>query len=569
MAGPGLPVAQSIDGSRAMSAITANIASHLPAMAASHPDKDALVEVAGRSSDGTARYRALSFAELNAASDYFACWLEERGITRGVRCALLVRPSLQFFALVFALFKVGAVPVMVDPAIGLKKLRRCLAEVEPGAFIGVPEAHIARLLMGSALRSVEVLVTVGRRWLWGGHRLPEARLDGEQPYSMAATDADELAAILFTSGSTGVPKGAVYSHGMFSAQVAMLRSMYGFAPDEIDLPTFPLFALFDPALGMTAVLPEMDFSKPGKADPALLLEAIRDRGCTNMFGSPALLARLGEHLQATGQSLPSLRRVLSAGAPVPHSVLTDVVSGLSDGAQVFTPYGATESLPVCNIGSDEVLGETAAATEQGRGICVGRPVDGVAVRIIQISDKAIENWSDQLLVAAGEIGEITVQGPVVSASYWARPEQTALAKICDEQGSVIHRMGDLGYLDDQGRLWMCGRKSHRVQTVKGDLCTIPIERFFDSHAALGRTALVGSGAAGSQQPVLLVEEESLAAGSDVSVVIEELKAMAASQPLTAGIDEIQLYPGSFPVDIRHNAKIRREDLRVWLSGRLG
>ncbi len=550
-----------------MSGITCNIASHLPAMAARQPNKAALVAVAGRGADGRARYRQFSFAELNEASDCYARGLERVGICRGVRTVLMVRPSLEFFALVFALFKVGAVPVLVDPAIGLKKLRTCLQEVEPGAFIGLSVAHVARLLMGRALASIRVNVTVGARWFWGGYRLRQLKDESGPAYVMADTEPDETAAILFTSGSTGVPKGAIYSHGMFSAQVDMLAAMYRFSDDEIDLPTFPLFALFDPALGMTAVLPEMDFAKPGSADPALLVEAITDYGCTNMFGSPALLRNLAQYGRTEELKLPSLRRVLSAGAPVSHEVLRGITAMLTEGAQVFTPYGATESLPVANIGSAEVLAETAAATAAGQGICVGRPVDGMSVRIIKISDEPIATWSEDLLVEDGMIGEITVQGPVVSAAYWARPEQTAAAKIRRDDGAVVHRMGDLGWLDPQGRLWMCGRKNHRVETEQGALFTIPIERIFDTHPGLSRTALVGTGPRGSQRPLLLVEQNGLAVDLGFDALCSQLRELGRRYEPSRSIDEFMLYPGSFPVDVRHNAKINREELTLWAQGR--
>jgi len=537
-------------------------------MAAKQPDKAALISVVGREADGSARYSSMSFAELNHASDCYARGLTTVGVGRGTRTVLMVRPSPQFFALVFALFKVGAVPVLVDPAIGLSKLKKCLSEVEPEAFVGLPIAHVARLLMGSALRSLRIQITVGSRWFWGGPRLQDLWVEDIAPYDMATTEPSDLAAVLFTSGSTGIPKGAVYTHGMFSSQVEMLSAMYRFGEDEIDLPTFPLFALFDPALGMTAVLPEMDFSKPGKADPVKLIEAITDHKCTNMFGSPALLRNLGLRIEEEQIELPSLRRVLSAGAPVPHSVLSSVCSGLTQGAQIFTPYGATESLPVCNVGSDEVLGETAALTAQGRGICVGHPVNGVHVRIIGITDDAINDWSDQLLLEDGEIGEITVQGPVVSASYWARPEQTALAKIRCSDGSIVHRMGDVGYFDGQGRLWMCGRKSHRVQTASGDLFSIPIERLFDCHPQVTRTALVGVGEAGSQTPVLLIEKDSLVPGTSPEQLMEGLRALGTRHELCRPLQVFAFYPGRFPVDIRHNAKINREELSRWATDKV-
>ena len=161
---------------------------------------------------------------------------------------------------------------------------------------------------------------------------------------------------------------------MFAAQVRILRDHFRVQPGEIDLPTFPLFALFDPALGMTAVLPEMDPTRPAFVDPRKIIGAIRDQEVTHMFGSPALLDRVGRYGSTHGVSLPSLRRVISAGAPVPPATLRRFASMLDDEARIHTPYGATEALPVASIDHREILGETAAASATGAGTCVGRKV---------------------------------------------------------------------------------------------------------------------------------------------------------------------------------------------------
>ena len=540
-----------------------NIASHLPAMAATQPDKPAVVVPAGRDEQGRATWDQVTFAELDRNSDRIAHGLEAAGITRGVRTVLMVKPSLEFFALVFALYKVGAIIVMIDPGIGSKALKTCLKEVEPEAFVGVPAAHVARLIFRRSLRSVRIHVTVGPRLFWGGHRLAQLKAAApDTAYAMADTDPDEVAAVLFTSGSTGIPKGAVYTHGMFDAQVRFLKQMYAFGPDEIDLPTFPLFALFDPALGMTAVIPDMDARKPGRADPKKIIEAIDAHGCTTMFGSPALLRNLGRYGAEHGIQLRSLRRVLSAGAPVPHGVLRDM-EGMMRGGEVFTPYGATEALPVANIGSHEVLADTHEGTARGQGICVGQPVEGITVRLIGVTDEAIATWSDDLLVEPGAIGEITVKGPQVTREYFGRPVQTALAKI-DDGGEVVHRMGDVGWFDESGRLWMCGRKSHRIQTARGPVFTVPVERVFDQHEGVLRTALVGRGEPGHELTVLLVEKESSCTLRD-DALIAELQALGSQQERTEAVADIRIYPKAFPVDIRHNAKINREQLRRWVA----
>ncbi|HZV03652.1 MAG TPA: fatty acid CoA ligase family protein [Gemmataceae bacterium] len=549
---------------------TVNIAAPLAAMAQTQPQMLAIAQPFGRDRYGSIRYRHFTYRELNAESDALAHGLEQIGIGRGIRTVLMVKPSLEFFTLTFALFKLGAVIVLVDPGMGLKNLGVCLHEAQPEAFIGIPKAQLARLLFGWCRDSLRTCVTVGRRAGWGGWTLEQVRrLSTDKPLSILAdTRADEMAAILFTSGSTGVAKGVMYTHGIFAAQVESLRGLYGIQPGEVDLPTFPLFGLFGPALGMASIIPQMDATRPAHVDPYKILQAIRYFGVTNLFGSPALIQRVGRYAAARGIRLPSLRRVISAGAPVPWQAIQRFASLLPDGVQVHTPYGATESLPVSSIGSDEILRETRLGTANGAGVCVGRPVEGMTVKIIRISDEPIPLWSDELQMPTGEIGEVVVQGPVVTASYWNRPESTAQAKIADPiHGGFYHRMGDVGYLDATGRLWFCGRKSQRVQTPADTLFTIPCEGVFNAHPAVYRTAVVGVSRNGATEPVLCVERDKEATAPGEEDLRHELLALGDRHPHTRAIRTVLFHP-SFPVDIRHNAKIFREKLAVWAAEKL-
>lgn len=538
-----------------------NIAAHLPAMAARQPDTPAIIF--------PKKNQQLSFAKLNALSDRIAHGLISLGIGRGVRTVLMVTPSPEFFALTFAIFKVGAVPVLIDPGLGIKNLKKCLDEAEPLAFIGIPKAHLARCLFGWGKSSLRTHITVGRRFLWGGHRLSQILSQNahEIPFPLAPTESDDTAAILFTSGSTGTPKGAVYSHGNFAAQVEALRQVYGIHPGEIDLPTFPLFALFAPALGMTAVIPEMDFTRPGSVNPVKIISAIREHNVTTMFGSPALINRVSRYGVEHNIKLPTLKRAISAGAPVPASVLERFSSMLKPGVDVFTPYGATEALPVCSIGSSEILENTRQITESGGGVCIGRPVEGIRLEIVEITDEPIFHWDPALKVPAGKIGEIIVQGEQVTRGYFNRPDADVLSKIADpETGGFFHRMGDLGGMDDEGRIWFCGRKSHRVQTSEGTLFTIPCEAVFNTHSHVFRSALVGIGTPGEQRPVICIELEK---GVKVpkEKLRDELLEIARAHIHTHAIETILFHP-AFPVDIRHNAKIFREKLAVWAARRL-
>jgi acyl-CoA synthetase (AMP-forming)/AMP-acid ligase II len=247
--------------------------------------------------------------------------------------------------------------------------------------------------------------------------------------------------------------------------------------------------------------------------------------------------------------------------------------------QVFTPYGATEALPVANIGSQEILGETRTLTEQGKGVCVGRAVAGMEVRVIRISDEPIPEWDDSLVLSPGEIGEFVVRGPVVTHHYHHRPDATKLAKIRDPKtGEVLHRMGDVGYIDDCGRLWFCGRKSHRVETPHGTLFTDMVEPVFNTATGVLRTALVGVRRSEMTHPVLWVEIDRTeefgrslfdSIGQPRSPILDFMMCEAGRHfPHTRRITTFLLHPG-FPVDVRHNSKIFREKLALEADRVLG
>ena len=549
-----------------------NIASVLPRMAAERGEQIAMRCPGSRGRDGFARYDlALSYRDLDRRSDAIAAGLHAFGISRGTRTVVMVRPSPEFFLLMFALFKLGAVPVLVDPGIDKRALKQCLDEAKPEAFIGIPLAHAARIALRWA-KSARIHITTGRLACLTNATLAQVEAAGVHAAAqLAPTTADEIAAILFTSGSTGVPKGVVYRHRHFVAQIEMLRTAFGIEPGGIDLPTFPPFALFDPALGLTSIIPDMDPTRPAQADPKKLIAVIERFGVTQLFGSPALVEVLARHATA----LPTIQRVTSAGAPVPPDVVSKMRALLPADAQLWTPYGATECLPVAAIEGRE-LETTRELTERGAGTCVGRAVAPNIVRIIRISDEAITEWNDALLVPASEagisaIGEITVAGPTVTDAYFNRPQATVLAKIhepmADDGERIVHRMGDLGYFDAHGRLWFCGRKSHRVETADGPLYTEQVEPVFNIHPDVRRTALVGVGVHRLQTPVVCVELRPGIGRDQRDRIVNELRHLADGFVHVAKIEKYLFHP-KFPVDIRHNAKIGREKLAIWAANQL-
>lgn len=549
-----------------------NIARYLPIRAQQTPHQKAVILPVHGRTQGRRKYISLSFQQLEWESNRLAIGLQQIGLKRGSKVLLMVPPGLDFVALSFALFKMGVVPVLIDPGMGKQNLLDCIDVVQPECMIAIPKAHIARLIYRKRFRSLKQLVTVGSK-MWGGYTLDDIRkiADELQPsrektFDIVHTIGSESAAIVFTTGSTGPPKGVVYFHSQMEGQVESIQKEFNIEAGDVDFPIFPLFVLFSTAWGIPAVLPDMDPTKPSKANPKLLLEGIEDHGVTMSIGSPAVFRVLGEYCAENNIMLSSIRRILMVGAPVAPELHETFSKVLVDKASTYTPYGATEALPVANISGREILESTGVASRHGKGTCVGRPFPGVQLRIIGIDDEPISSFSEELSLEPFEIGEVCVNGPMVTEEYFKNPQATKVAKMNSPQGTW-HRMGDLGYLDGDGRLWFCGRKAHRVNCAEGEFYPVPIESIFNQHKEIRRSALVGLGQRGSQNMVLILEPRSSNLLNDPKAqnrVISELIEMAKSFPQACQVKRF-LWHSELPTDIRHNAKIFREKLALWAA----
>ncbi|MFJ2174001.1 fatty acid CoA ligase family protein [Streptomyces sp. NPDC087851] len=540
------------------------------------PAKAAIVYPDGHDADGTIRYSELTYGELHDQIERLAAGFHRIGITRGTRTILMTPPGPDLFAIVFALMRIGAVPVVVDPGMGVKRMLHCYRAVGAEAFIGLPVAHVVRVLGRRAFRGVRATVTVGRRWFWGGETLAALRV-GPRVQGLPRPSGDDLQMIAFTTGSTGPAKGVEYVHRMSAPMLRLLQAVHERDSDDVSLITLPAYGILDLLHGSTLVLAPVSPAKVADARPELLTDALTRFGVTSMIASPALLRVLGQHLRQHRTELPDLRFVAAGGAPVPPDVVDTVRGALGEKAEFHVTYGATEALPISSIesadvlGSAEVPGGTAALSATGAGTCIGRPLPGMAVRIIRISDDPVARWEPELALADGEIGEIVLAGDAVSPGYHGDPAANAQYKIPETTGDgttrLWHRTGDLGYLDASGRLWFCGRRAQRVRTSGGDLHTVQCEGVFNAHPSVRRAALVGVGEPGARRPVVCVETEPGVTDARWPELVSELRKLASEHEVTQGLEEFLRHP-AFPVDIRHNAKIGREQLSVWAAQRL-
>lgn len=554
------------------------MASRLSAVAKVLPGGIAIAEPSGPAKrDGSDRdYALTTFKTLDERSTQIARGLLASGIEPGMRLVSLVPFGAQFIELVFAMMKAGVVVVLIDPGMDRKHLVGCLQEVNPDGFLGIPKAQAIRTVLRSKFPNAKRNITVGRRWFWGGKTLKQIMGLGNQNPLLSLPDVQSRddAAVIFTTGSTGPPKGVAYTHQTFHAQIDRIRNRYEIRQGSRDLACFPLFGLFDAVMGVTTIIPDMDPTRPADVDPQKLIQAARQWEVDQSFGSPALWKTVTRWCEANavGRPFPTLKRVLSAGAPVPAATLQSLRRFVHEDAKIETPYGATEALPIASIESRVVISETGPAAAKGKGVCVGSRFEGVHWKVIEIDDGPIASIDEASELPRGKIGELIVSGPMVTERYVTRAEQNALHKVHDESGQTSepfwHRMGDVGYLDEQDRFWFCGRKAHRIVSSQRTFFTIPCESVFNVDEQVDKCALVGVGEPGRQTPVLVVQpvDLTIAAHPDRAKTLEDkLRDRASRNPLTRRIDRFVIRDQPLPVDIRHNSKIFREKLAAELN----
>ena len=549
---------------------TYNVADSLRSHAQSRPDAPALRFPSARYRTNAPTWDTWTFAELDRHSDGYARAFADHGVNAGDRTLVLLKPDLEFYATLFGLFKVGAVPVLLDPGMGLKALLACIERTCPRVLVGITPVHIVSTFARAPFATVALRFTRGIRLWWGGANLASAKRMADEPFALARLPADADAAIIFTSGSTGPAKGVASKQAMFHSQVHAIRDMLGLQPGWTDVQCFAAFALYDISMGLCSVIPQMNLSKPATADPKDILAAVSTFHPESAFASPIVWQNLSRHCVTEQVTIDSLKLAITVGAPIPAYLHRRFREILPAGCQIHTPYGATEGLPVSHIATDTILGTSEVAgtwdrTAAGHGTCVGSPAPGAELAIIGITEDPIPSWTDDLRVPRGEIGEVVVSGTQVSPEYKDAPQANQKSKIADGD-RIRHRMGDLGYLDEQGRLWFCGRKAHRLETATGMVPAVPVEGVFNEHPDVFRTALVGVGRRGMEVPVLCVELEPGAHWSED--LLEELQQRARGTRWQDTVVRF-LHHEAFPTDARHNSKIRREDLKQWATRQAG
>jgi acyl-CoA synthetase (AMP-forming)/AMP-acid ligase II len=547
----------------------ANISRHIVELAQVSAYKQAITSLAGRDTNGKMAYSHLTFRQLNQRSNELARGLQQAGVIRGTRAALQMLPGIEWFSIAYALLKIGAVPILLQPSLGMKKMARCIKAVEPQVLITEPIYQTIQMFNSGSFQSVHLHISTEKRWFSKGLSITDLQKNEPtsfQPAEMRSTDTGLI--VFSTSCESEMPKPTVFTHGMLDAIIELFKSVMAVSLESTLVTTFPFFMILAPAMGIRQVIPESHSLKASKLDPRMLVETIWDYGVSHLLMSSTRLMMLTEFLKDESIFLPSIQRIASWGEPYPALELQRLHSYINEKTQIFPLYGMTEVPVVSTLGSHKIVSETQIKTERGFGLCQGKVVDGLEMRIIEVNDRPIDNWSDDLLVENGGIGELVVKGDAVSRQYYNNAKNDALHKIPD--GKLMwHRTGDIGWLDTRDNFWFCGRKQDRVIISEEDiLYTIPCEAVFMQHERVYRCIIVGVGPIPYQTPVLIIELAPGDSGKYISTLTQELLDLAQAYPHTGNIRNI-LFRKCFPAHSLYHQKINRTQLTIWAAKKLG
>lgn len=549
-----------------------NLADVVLEVASHDPDRVAVIEPAGRGADGKRQYRRHTYRELSRDAESVAVGLRDICIAEGTRTVFMAPPSYEACVVGVALTRVGATTVWIDPGVGFLNVAERLRRLDIEAFVGIPLAHVGRTCFGWGPRLLDRAISIGGRFP-GAYTVDSLRRTAPATPRAPVVAPYDAAAIMYTTGSTGPAKPVLYQHRNMCNIFRLVHRTWRFAERggvPVDMPVFPAFFSIGLSAGGTVVVPPIDYVRqsPEKVNPRALVEVIDDCRVQTLFASPIILENLAG-LEREGTTMRSLHTVVGGGAPMYAPVIGALGRMIAPDGEVHADYGATETLPATEMPGREAMAETYALTAKGAGLCVGRPFAGVEIKIVAISDGPIATVADARELPTGEIGEIIVRGPHVSPAYADDPESTAKNKIAGDGGTVWHRLGDAGYLDDRGRLWCCGRVGHRIELASGPMFPLLCEPIFDAHPRVRRSGLVGVRIGDTVTPVICVElVDGATRGAAVDAIRAELLELAAARPATSGIRHV-LFRSRLPVDPRHNSKIERPALARWATRRLG
>ena len=503
-----------------------NLVTHLANRAKEHPERPALIDAK----------QSISYQDLYAHVCGASTQLQGDGLKPNDTLLILQSVSIDLYVTLLGAFHAGLTVMFIDPSAGNKMLSNSLKLHQPNALIGSSKAHLLRLTI-PAIRKIprhyhsSGWVPFSKKWQ------PKKSTDVEP----IETTSDSPALITFTSGSTGMPKAACRTHGFLLAQHEALADSLHYCEGEVDLVTLPIFALANLASGLTSVIADTDLRFPARAESTSILQQCTQHHITRCAASPAFFTRLHRD-----QKMPPFQSIYTGGAPV-FPNLIDEIHAAHPEMNIVTVYGSTEAEPIAHISWSDVDDIDHQMMSEGKGLLVGKAVDATELRIItDQSGQAIPPITHQELqsLPEGKIGEIIVTGQHVLKGYLhGKGDEENKINV---DGKVWHRTGDAGWMDQDGRVWLMGRASAKIQLNEKSLYPFGVECAAMSHPEVERCALIFF----ENQVTLFIE------GPDNkrlrTQLLEKLKELS--------VESIRFTP-LIPVDKRHNAKIDYSELQ--------
>jgi olefin beta-lactone synthetase len=521
-----------------------NLTSLLAQRAALHPERPALVD----SSSGADR--VLTFGELARRVACGAGFLHRMGLKRGHTILVFQPVSLELYEFLLASFHAGLRVMLADPSAGRTFLSQCCRRVPPDAFFGSWKAQCLRWMVPE-MRTIPRAIGTGAPFPFVQKWHPTGT-----PARPTDLPDDEPALITFTSGSTGLPKAAVRTHGFLLAQHAALSHALDFEEAEVDLITLPVFVLANLASGLTSVLAATDLAHPGSPDTEAIRAQCSRHGVTRCAASPAFF----EGFLASPQGMFPLAKLYTGGAPVFPDLLQRLRTSLPD-SRIHAVYGSTEAEPIAHFDAAHSDPELTAITAMGGGLCAGPPIPEISLRILQ------DHWGTPLgpfdanqfatlTQPANTAGEIIVSGEHVLPGY--------LDGLGNEETKILvgnriwHRTGDAGWIDSSGRLWLLGRCAEKLPPhpappgLPSAALSYPFAIESAMRALFPTTRMAALDWRGNR---MLVSEKSKNHAENLQI---------PTRALALGIRNL-IFLNRIPLDRRHQAKIDYPALKNTLS----
>lgn len=537
-----------------------NVISFLDKHAQLFPQKTALQWVARKTLqawDGVINlsHEAVTYKELVNKINAVSGGLKNLGIGKADRVIIFVPLSVELYVAMFAVQRLGAIAVFLDSWARKDHLGVCAQVVAPKAMISFEKAFELCAAVPE-LANIQIKVVVGPHEKNYAGDL-ESLLKSAITTEIEPVESSDTALVTFTTGSSGVPKGADRTHRFLAAQHRALDKELPYNKEDRDLPVFPIFSLNNLAGGVTTILPAIDLAVPSDKDAAIIINQLFSADITCCTVSPSIFVNIAEYCRKNKITLDKLRRVVTGGAVVSKDNVRDF-KAIAPMAEILVLYGSTEVEPIAHIEAKEMLCDEG----KRQGVNVGRISGDLEYKFIRIWRKNIElgaqGWQEWE-VGSGKIGELVVSGAHVCENYYNNIEAFKSTKIKEVNGQIWHRTGDVGVLDERGALWLVGRVHNTIVRANEYLFPVHAEILLKRLDFVRQAAFLGI--EDSRLGEKACAAFSLKDGFDpenLEQYISAIKNLLGENKIP--VDEVHLVK-EIPMDPRHHSKVEYSKLR--------